>query len=228
MRRLPPDIAELLIGIKTGYPACSVRQVIQRARDEGVPETQTLAPSTVHRLLSREGLLAKPADAPGADRRRFAYRHAGQLWMTDVMHGPKVPDGRTRRKTYLIAFIDDATRVIPFAAFDWSENTAAFFPVFKQALIRRGLPQRLYVENVARHIFDKLCPVRLCAESLAGARKIRGRPNFWTHNLQSDFSHFSSVGSSRQIALLRPAPSECTGGAHASRAFSFMAMVISA
>jgi len=149
-------------------------------------------------------------------------------WMSDVMHGPKVPDGRRRRKTYLIAFIDDATRVIPHAAFAFAENTAAFLPVFKHALLRRGLSERLYVENVARHIFNELCPVRLCAESLAGARKTKGRPNFWTHNLQSDLSHFSSAGSSRQIALLRPAPSECTGGAHASRAFSFMAMVISA
>ena len=29
--------------------------------------------------------------------------------------------------------IDDATRVIPFAAFAYAENTTAFLPVFKQA-----------------------------------------------------------------------------------------------
>ena len=72
----------------------------------------------MHRLLSREGLLDKrPGDPTPADRRRFAFRDAGALWMSDVMHGPKVADGRRRRKTFLIAFIDDATRVIPFAAF---------------------------------------------------------------------------------------------------------------
>ena len=53
----------------------------------------------------------------------------------------------SRRKTYLIAFIDDATRVIPFAAFAMAENVQAFLPVFKNALIRRGLPARLYVDN---------------------------------------------------------------------------------
>ena len=66
--------------------------------------------------------------------------------MSDVMHGPKVSDGRRRHKTYLIAFIDDATRVIPYAAFARGENTGAFLPVFKQALIRRGLPHRLFVD----------------------------------------------------------------------------------
>ncbi len=47
----------------------------------------------------------------------------------------------------LIAFIDDATRVIPYAAFAMSENTASFLPVFREALMRRGLPARLYVDN---------------------------------------------------------------------------------
>ena len=43
--------------------------------------------------------------------------------------------------------IDDATRVIPFAAFAFAESTTAFLPVFKNALIRRGVPLRLYVDN---------------------------------------------------------------------------------
>jgi len=37
--------------------------------------------------------------------------------MSDVIRGPSVPVGdRTRRKTYLVAFIDGATRVLPYAA----------------------------------------------------------------------------------------------------------------
>ena len=43
--------------------------------------------------------------------------------------------------------IDDATRVIPFAAFAYSDNTTAFLPVFKQAIARRALPARLYVDR---------------------------------------------------------------------------------
>ena len=44
--------------------------------------------------------------------RRFAFEYAGALWMSDVMHGVSVGDSKgRRRKTYLIAFLDDATRV---------------------------------------------------------------------------------------------------------------------
>ena len=168
-RRLPPEVAERLIALKVDDPAWSVRAVIKAAREGGVDHP--LAPSTVHRLFSRGGLFdKKPPD--GADRRRFAFRDAGELWMSDVMHGPKVRLGRSRRKTYLIAFIDDATRVIPFAAFAAAENIQAFLPVFKNALIRRGLPQRLYVDNGAAYRSRQL--VLICAK--LGVALVHARP----------------------------------------------------
>jgi len=89
---------------------------------------------------------------------------AGELWMSDVMHGPSVLVGeRSKRKSYLIAFLDDATRVIPYAAFTLAENTATFLPVLKQAILRRGLPQRLYVDNGANYRSQHLALV--CAPS---------------------------------------------------------------
>ena len=88
------------------------------------------------------------------------------------MHGPSVADGRKRRKTYLIAFIDDATRVVPFAAFAFAENTAAFLPVFKQALLRRGQPARLYVDNGSAYRSRQLALV--CAK--LGVALIHARP----------------------------------------------------
>ena len=170
-RRLPPEVAELLLSLKTAPPALSVNALIGTARERGVDHP--LAPSTVHRLLAREGLLDKrPGDPVATDRRRFAFRDAGERWMSDVMHGPKVADGRRRRKTFLIAFIDDATRVIPFAAFAHSENTATFLPVFKQAIARRGLPARLFVDNGANFRSQQLalvcCPSSASRSSMPG------------------------------------------------------------
>lgn len=68
------------------------------------------------------------------------------------MHGPTVRvEGRGRRKTYLIAFLDDATREVPQAAFALAENTQAFLPVLKQSLLRRGFCERLSVNNGANY-----------------------------------------------------------------------------
>jgi len=153
-RSLSPELSERLVQIKEENPALAVRLIIEQAREEKlITDDDPVAVSTVHRLFQRMGLMTPKAGQPNKDdHRRFSFANAGQLWMSDVMFGPSiVSEGRRKRKTYLIAFIDDATRVITHAEFALSENTASFLPVFKQALLRRGLTDRLYVDNGASY-----------------------------------------------------------------------------
>lgn len=173
-RSLPPQVADVLLGIKEGNSKLSVQLVIREARGHPeIPPQLPLPASTVHRLLARHGLMDKTkGEAVDADRRRFAFKQAGEMWMSDVMHGPTVFVGGRKRKTYLIAFIDDATRVIPDCAFALSENTTTFLPVFKQAVRRRGLPHRLYVDNGANYRSRHLAIV--CAK--LGVALIHARP----------------------------------------------------
>ena len=173
-RAIPQEVADLLCHLKEQTPALSVPAVIDAARAAGVDAAVSLAPATVHRLLSRHGLMDKHVGQPTSkDRRRFAFDKAGELWMSDVMHGPAVTaDGGRKRKTYLVALLDDATRVVPFAAFTLAESTAAFLPVLQQAILRRGVPKRLYVDNGATYRSHHLALV--CAK--LGTSLIHARP----------------------------------------------------
>ncbi len=174
-RAIPQELADLLCTLKEETPALSVNLLIGRARaSAGVGEEVQLAPATVHRLLSRHGLMDKKRGQPTSnDRRRFAFDKAGELWMSDVMHGPAVTtEDRRKRKAYLLALLDDATRVVPYAAFALSESTAAFLPVLQQAILRRGLPKRLYVDNGAVYRSNHLSLV--CAK--LGITLIHSRP----------------------------------------------------
>lgn len=167
-RALPPAIADSLLCLKEELPQLSIPQLIRVAFERGIAtDSQPLPRATVHRLFSRAGLMSKSVPTPDQDRRRFAFAHAGELWMSDVMHGPTVAVGERgqRRKSYLIAFLDDATRVIPYAAFALAENTQAFLPIFKQALQRRGRPMRLYVDNGSNYRSQQLALV--CCPSSA-------------------------------------------------------------
>jgi putative transposase len=149
-RAIPQPVADLLVHLKDEHRDWSVAMVIDKAKADSETSRATLLPvSTVHRLLSRAGVMGKrPEEPTNKDRRRFGYEHAGELWMSDVMHGPAVVvGGRRKQKSYLIGFLDDATRVVPYAAFALSENTSAFLPVLRQAVMRRGVPLRLYVDN---------------------------------------------------------------------------------
>lgn len=173
-RHLSAEVVDVLLELKEQDPTLTVKQVIASARTHSaVTEDCPLPESTVHRLLQRAGLMEKSRQDGSKDRRRFSFQYPGELWMSDVMHGPAlVREGRRKHKTYLIAFLDDATRVITHAEFCWSENTAAFFPVFKKALVRRGVPQRLYVDNGAAY---RSRPLELVCAKL-GVSLIHARP----------------------------------------------------
>ncbi len=175
-RAVPQAVADQLCALKEAHPAFSVAMLINTARQQQlVPPEIVLAPATVHRLLSGQGLMARRVEEPTTkDRRRFAFDAPNELWMSDVMHGPTVldPDDRRRHRTYLIALLDDATRIIPAAAFARSETVAAFLPVFERAIRRRGLPKRVFVDNGSAYRSRYLALV--CAK--LGVTLIHARP----------------------------------------------------
>jgi transposase InsO family protein len=174
-RAIPQEIVDRLCEAKEQHPDYSVTLVIEQVKASlsELPEGVVLAASTVHRLLSRAGLMQKkPTEPTSKDRRRFAFDKAGELWMSDVMHGPSVSVLGRQRKAYLLALIDDATRLVPYAAFGLTENATAFLTVLEQAIRRRGIPKRLYVDNGAAFRAQHLALV--CAK--LGITLIHARP----------------------------------------------------
>ena len=81
-------------------------------------------------------------------RHSFAMQFANELWQADTLYGPSIKqaDGKWR-KTFLIAFIDDASRVITHGEFFYRDNTENMIEAFKTALYKRGKPDRLYFDN---------------------------------------------------------------------------------
>lgn len=175
-RSIPPGVVDLLCETKDQTPELSIPMLIKKVRAEHptlVSPELHLPESTVHRLLARRGLMRPRKDDPASnDRRRFEFDAANELWMSDVMYGPKLREKNRVRQTYLIAFIDDATRVVPFASFALSEGTVAYLPVLEQAVRRRGLPKRLYVDNGAAFRSRQLAMV--CAK--LGIALIHAKP----------------------------------------------------
>jgi transposase InsO family protein len=151
-RAIPEPVQELLLQLRAERPGASIDSLIRAVQLSGrFAPTLRLSRSSVHRFLA-----AQAAPAPGAasgepDAAAFTYPHVNDLWTSDLMHGPRllVPGRRDGGKTYLYAFLDDASRLVPYAAFYRVENAACFQDALKQALLRRGLPRRLYCDNGA-------------------------------------------------------------------------------
>lgn len=134
-----------LCQLKSENMCRSVNTLLQLMFDEGYGK---LPRSTVHRMLKQEALsLRVVSDSPSIERREFEAKHASDIWYSDVMHGPYINHEGQKRKTYLISFMDDASRLLTHSSFYFDEQAISVERVLKEAVMRRGLPKRLIVDN---------------------------------------------------------------------------------
>jgi transposase InsO family protein len=175
-RAIPDEVVDLLLALRRERPKASVESLVRALRLSGkVPREVALRRSTVYRQLAQHGMPPAPAAGAEPDALAFTHPHVNDLWTSDIMHGPRleVPGRRDGGKTYLYAFLDDASRMVPFAAFYLAENAACFQDSLKQAALRRGLPRRLYTDNGATfktHHLEVIC-------ATLGVTLIHSRPH---------------------------------------------------
>lgn len=142
------EVLPTLAPNKTGVIPKSVlyRVLLQR----GLFVRAQLAPTTFYRMLRSHHLLDD--QALQKQRLSFAMQFANELWQADTLYGPTIGQaGGHWKKTFLIAFIDDASRVITHAEFFYRDNTENMVLAFRSALYKRGKPQRLYFDNGANY-----------------------------------------------------------------------------
>lgn len=171
--KLPPEVQAAVLTAKRDNPKRSVKRIIGLLEMKGVVATGVLNKSGVHRLLKNHGLSTLQAQgSEPQEHRRFVAEFANDLWQGDVMHGPKVPVGARLRKTYLVSLMDDASRLITHSAFYLAEGAVEIEGVLKQAVLKRGLPKKIIIDNGAAYRAHSLQGI--CAR--LGIRLIYCRP----------------------------------------------------
>ena len=161
-RRVDDDTVAALVRLKKQKPPVPVDLILQEMKEKSLISPGNVLPlSTAYRILKEHGL-TRGASQGGTpiDRRRFEAEYPNDIWQSDVMHGPAVQAGGKMRNTYLIAVLDDHSRLLPHAEFYLSERLDSWLDVFRQALLGRGLPRKLYVDNGAafrtKHL-ERIC-----------------------------------------------------------------------
>ncbi len=153
-RALTSEQQEWILTQRRKYPQIPIKVAYRRwlTQEEG-RELPSL--STVYRFLRAAGLHhGRPAeDIHSGPTKAFEAPYPNDLWMADFSPGPKLrtTEGATLG-TQLCAIIDDHSRLIPYAAYYTSENTQNLHHALKEAVRRRGLPHKLYVDNGAPFI----------------------------------------------------------------------------
>lgn len=149
-RAVDENTAENLIALRKSMPQATVPVLIKLMEKRRLVSPGTrLKATTVYRFLHSHKLMRPSTRHP--DRRKFEAELPNDLWQSDVMHGPLVTAEPRQKKAYLIAFLDDHSRLVPYARFYLSEKLEDFLDAFEKALLKRGLPRKLYVDNGAAY-----------------------------------------------------------------------------
>ena len=149
---LPESVKEALLNAKRQNPARSLNTLIQLLERQGIVARNTLARATIHRFLKHHQLSKRTlAQASTIERRAFVAEYASDIWHGDVMHGPSIQTAQGQRKTYLVSFLDDASRLITHSAFCLGETALDIEGVLKEAVMKRGLPKKIIIDNGAAY-----------------------------------------------------------------------------
>jgi hypothetical protein len=92
--------------------------------------------------------------------------------MVDFSPGPTLRVEDKALRTQLCVLIDDHSRLLPFAAYYPNANTEAFHHALKEAVLRRGLPRKLYTDQGKPFVNTHTRTV--CAQ--LGIRLLHARP----------------------------------------------------
>ena len=155
-RILDEETCLMLRRLREELPDVTVPFIMKTMKKRGIAPIG-LSQSTVYRYFHQENLMKYRT--PPEDCRKFEEPHPNETWQSDVMHGPHVEIDGKLRKTYLIAFIDDHSRLIVYGQFYASENTESFMHSLEQAFLRRGLPRKLYVDYTEKKQMPKFAHI---------------------------------------------------------------------
>ncbi len=145
-RALSLEKREAVLNYRNLHRDCNVTLFYERLIKNQLISEHEASYYTIYRLLKVNNLI-NPVDKVPIERKRFAYDSINTLWQGDMSVGPHLIIGGKKIRTNLFAFIDDSSRLIPFAKFFYSEKFESMKSVLQEAIIRRGIPKIIYVDN---------------------------------------------------------------------------------
>jgi len=174
---------------------------------DGILSPSQISQTSFYRLIRDYDLLATDVSEKKKRRLAFAMEYANQLWQADTLFGPYIQVEGKSIQSKLIAFIDDASRVICHAEFFPSETAWDLISAFRSGIYKRGIPEQLYVDHGScysslelKNVCDRIgCILRFTPVRDASAK---GKIERFFHTLRMQFlSRILDLSSFKAINL---------------------------
>ena len=108
-RTLNDDIISQINYLHKEYPRLPCTMIYQKLLDNGTITKDAVSLSTITRYVAK---IKAEEVVPGKEMKRYELEHINEVWYGDSSVGPYLRNGKNRTKIWIIALIDDASRMI--------------------------------------------------------------------------------------------------------------------
>ncbi|MBN4067861.1 transposase [Alkaliphilus transvaalensis] len=144
-RKLDEDMMEQINYLKKEYPRIPATLIHQKLISNGTVINGEISLSTVNRYVNQLNQLNMHTN--NKDMRRYERAHINEVWCGDSSVGPYLRLNGKKQKVWIIAMIDDASRMITGIDLFFNDNTVNVMSVLKSAVSKFGRPRRLNFDN---------------------------------------------------------------------------------
>lgn len=145
-RKLDVDITEQIKYLKEEYPRIPATLIYQKLVDNGTIIKSDISLSTINRYINQLKLENKYSN--NKEMKRYEREHINEVWCGDSSVGPYIKiEGGNKKRVYIIALIDDASRYITGIDIFFNDNFVNLMSVLKTAVTRYGKPKILNFDN---------------------------------------------------------------------------------
>lgn len=146
-RKIDESLAQKISERKSELKNMSVKLLYETLIGEDLIIPNKISLSTFYRFIEDLNIEGPSSNEEKKEMKRFSHEYINEMWQTDCMYGPYIKIGKSKKQTYLLAYIDDASRLITHAEFYYSQSYEELRSSFKEAVLKRGIPKILYTDN---------------------------------------------------------------------------------
>jgi len=146
-KNISDECALEIYKIKEKFPRIDAIQIhIRLVQDGFIPATVSVR--TIQRFIKDNNLKSPVSSGQLKDRKAFEEPFFGSMWQSDTSYFPYIiNDSGKRQRTYLIAIVDDHSRMIVGAQLFFEDNAYNFQKVLKNAVSTYGIVNKLYCDH---------------------------------------------------------------------------------
>lgn len=205
-RKIDSDIEEQIKYFKSNHPRMPATEIYKQLVENGTITNGSISLSTINRCINK---IKDEENFPAKNElRRYERPHINEVWCGDSCVGPKITIEGVKRKIYIMALIDDASRYIVGAIATYNDNFVSLLKLIKTSTSKYGIPNVFNFDNGSAY---KNVQMELLAARLSSSIHYchvrtpiqKAKIERWFRTLRDKWLSFTDLGKMKSLSEIQ-------------------------